>query len=203
MARQGCAGGEQVRRVKDSNGKEIGYLFWDLVNNEQSETIQLAVEAAAGSRFICDASPVVTLYAREHNVGSFVPLAAGIDLSGYPPGDDVPFDLYAVGAVASGRARDAIFVGVVDEPGRAAWSQVIEQPAQLTVESDAEPGRAFFFRESDMRYVGIRPITGTAQFAGYLKMSTVPTDLQPYTRMSYTRRGSGGFGMYELKVPHW
>jgi hypothetical protein len=108
----------------DSANNRIGYLCYDLVSGETSESIIIRVIPSAGTRLLSEQSDSVSLKAREHGSGDpFVDLADGIDLSGYTPGVAVDFDLICEASEAlTGLVRVALFLGVVNSGG-AAWAE--------------------------------------------------------------------------------
>jgi hypothetical protein len=112
-------------RITNTNGKRIGYLSFDLSDNETSSTVVLRVIPAVG--FQLQALPVdvdVEIQARENGTADpFVDLATSpIDLSGYTPETPIDFDIRAVaGSPLVDVRRAALHIAVVSE-GAAAWS---------------------------------------------------------------------------------
>lgn len=107
--------------VLDSANNPIGYFTIDLVQGEILNFI-LKVVAADGRTFKSGSPSGLTLTARETGSGDpFTSLVAGFDLSGFTPDDVISYDVRATGIQASGRAREAVFVGVINTPAPAGW----------------------------------------------------------------------------------
>ena len=103
--------------------KRIGYLSFDLVSGASSAPVVVRVTPAEGLIFQSDQSDALSLKAREHGTSDpFVDLADGIDLSDYPAGVPVDFDLVCEAAEGlTGLVRVALFAGVVSSGG-AGWA---------------------------------------------------------------------------------
>lgn len=113
-----------MSRITNTNGKRVGYLNYDLSDNETSATIQLRITPADG--FSLKASPGdddVQIQAREASSGDpFTDIAATpIDLSGYTPETPVNFDFRAVANSALVDVRRlALFIAVTSNKS-AGW----------------------------------------------------------------------------------
>jgi hypothetical protein len=102
--------------------KRIGFLYYDLVSGEVSESVVVRAVAEAGATLKSTTSASAKLKAREHGtMDTFVDLADGINLSAYTPGDPVDFDFICEATEdLTGLNRAALFIGVVNS-GAAAW----------------------------------------------------------------------------------
>lgn len=117
----------EAPRVTDSQGREIGYLPFDLRAGTQSPLLTVQVRPkGANSVFQATSSPWARILARRAGTADpFVDLAAGIDLSGETP--DLPLDFEVKGEADSsvvGQVRVAIWFGVVTSSGAsgAGWT---------------------------------------------------------------------------------
>lgn len=145
-----------MTEITDQLGREIGYLAYDLVDGETSDAIVLRVTAQPDRVFKSGPATSVLLKARIHGSGGpYQSLAGGFDLSAYEPGEIVQFDLTATGSVATGRAREAVFVGVVDTPIAAGWQPPSPEAGWLAIQDD----------DRGTQYAWVN--TETGEFAGF------------------------------------
>lgn len=112
-----------LMKFTDSTNNRIGYLAYDLVAGETSAPVVIRVIPEADARLLSESAESVKLKAHEHGMmDDLVDLAEGIDLSGYPPGEPVDFDLVCEADESlTGLVRVALFVGVIAAKG-AAWN---------------------------------------------------------------------------------
>jgi hypothetical protein len=91
-----------MRRITNVNGSRVGYIRFELSDNESSPVWRLNIRPGlplgGGYRLTATTDDDVALFARINGSGDpFVDLAASpIDLSGFPPDEDILFDFKAV-----------------------------------------------------------------------------------------------------------
>jgi hypothetical protein len=114
-----------MSRITNTSGKRIGYISYDLSDGETGPTIVLRVTPDDG--FVLRASPAdpdVVVEARENGSGDpWTDIEdTPIDLSGYPPGEPVDFDLRArAGSPLVDVRRLALYVSVT-QSAAADWA---------------------------------------------------------------------------------
>lgn len=100
----------------------VKYVPFDLVEGETSDFIIITVTAAEGREFASGTSPIAVLKAREKNSGDpYTELADGIDMSAYPEGQNVQFEVVCEALAVSGRKRGYMFMGSRELGGAAGW----------------------------------------------------------------------------------
>jgi hypothetical protein len=107
--------------IADNAGRRVGYLAFDLGENEFSGIIILKVRAGQDWIFRASSNPRVEILARRTGSGeSFEDLAGGVNLSGFTSGEFIAFDIRAHAKSFDGRFREAITLAVI-KTGAAAW----------------------------------------------------------------------------------
>lgn len=110
--------------ITDANGVRLGYVNFDLSDNEISEVMVILVTPAAG--YFLSATPEdsdVEIQARETSSGDpFVDLSTSLDLSSYPPGTPVSFDLRVVAGDDLANVRRVTIWLAVTTSSAARWA---------------------------------------------------------------------------------
>lgn len=109
--------------LTDTLNRAIRYLPFDLVSGEQSTAIVIRVTPDAERTLRCGVSADVTFKARENGTADpYVDISTGLDLSGYPAGVPVDFDLICLATTGLTGLRRVPLAVVVTESSAAGWA---------------------------------------------------------------------------------
>jgi hypothetical protein len=99
----------------------VGFVYWDLVQGEESDPSTITVSAGDGLTLAADPPSGLRVTAR-HGSGAWTDISTGLDLSAYGPGL-VPFQIRAEAVLVTGRLRAAVPIVVRGTPVAAGWKE--------------------------------------------------------------------------------